>query len=135
MTNYEKYKNEIDKFTCLGISFGFNIKTKKFDACYNIADCENCMFHNVKSCLDNKIKWAYAECIEQEIDWSKVAVNTPILVSNNNVNWFRRHFAKYDEVLVYAWNDGNTSYTTDSTTYWKYAKLSGGKLTDTEDKL
>ena len=136
MTNYEKYKNEIDKFTCLGISFGFNKKTKKFDACYNIADCENCMFYNGRSCLDKKMKWAYSEYIEPTVDWAKVPVDTPILVNNSIcLDWVRNHFAKYENGRVYAWEGGKTSYTTDKTCYWKYAKLSGGKLTYTEDKL
>lgn len=129
MTNYEKYKNEIDKFTCLGISFGFNKKTKKFDACYNIADCENCMFYKGRSCLDKKMKWAYSEYIEPTVDWAKVPVDTPILVNNSIcLDWVRNHFAKYENGRVYAWEGGKTSYTTDKTCYWKYAKLADVQL-------
>ena len=32
---------------------------------------------------------------EEVVDWSKVAVDTPILVSNNGKYWYRRYFAKY----------------------------------------
>ena len=62
---------------------------------------------------------------EHEIDWSKVAVDTPILVRDReNETWYKRHFAKYDAGKVYAWADGNTSWTeTCMTMAWKYAKL------------
>lgn len=120
MTNYEKYRKQIEKFTCLGINFGFNEKTEKFYACYNTS-CENCMFSG--GCIENKIKWAYSEYIESKVDWSKVAVDTPILVSNNNVDWSTRHFAKYADGKVRAWVNGRTSYTTDRMFSWEYAKL------------
>ena len=62
---------------------------------------------------------------EPEIDWSKVAVDTPILVKDSeNNNWFKRHFAKYENGKVYAWSDGGTSWSCDNGTVdWKYAKL------------
>lgn len=122
MTNYKKYKSEIEKFACLGISFGFNKKTKKFDACYNI-DCEDCMFNDAESCIDDKIKWAYAEYTTPEVDWSKVAIDTPVMVSINEIDWFCRHFARYEGGLIYVWDDGRTSCTTDVTSAWNYAKL------------
>ena len=59
-----------------------------------------------------------------EIDWSKVKVDTPILVRDNKDNkWLKRYFAKYEDGLVYAWLGENTSYTTCSAAKWKYAKL------------
>ena len=62
---------------------------------------------------------------EPEIDWSQVAVDTPILVrERENETWYKRHFAKYDAGKVYAWAYGNTSWTeTGMTTAWRYAKL------------
>lgn len=124
MTNYEKYKNEIEKITCLGISFGFNKKTGKFDTCYNIANCEDCKFYNEISCLDKKMKWAYSEYIDPKVDWSKVAVDTPILVRNSVCSdWVRSYFAKYENGFVYAWESGKTSHTTNTAYYWVDAKL------------
>lgn len=61
---------------------------------------------------------------EHEIDWYKVAVDTPILVKNSkNDYWHERHFAKYVNGRVYAWDDGKTSWTEDGVTAWEYAKL------------
>ena len=74
--------------------------------------------------------WNYAkltedekECKEPEVDWSKVEVDTPILVRNDGVKWVKRHFAKYENGLVYTWKDSHTSWTTEDMTEWDYAKL------------
>lgn len=60
---------------------------------------------------------------EEMIDWSKVSVDTKILISDDNKDWNRRHFAKYEDGKIYTWIDGCTSFTTNKTTSWKYAKL------------
>lgn len=61
------------------------------------------------------------------IDWSKVAVDTPILVRDfNGVDWIPRYFAKYENGLVYAWDSGATSFSAMSDsdfTGWLCAKL------------
>lgn len=59
-----------------------------------------------------------------EIDWSKVKVDTPILVRDSKENkWLKRYFAKYEDGLIYAWLGENTSYDTCNAAKWKYAKL------------
>ena len=64
---------------------------------------------------------------EHEIDWYKVAVDTPILVSDRkDATWCKRHFAKYEDGKVYAWDLGKTFWTTTAPTKitaWRYAKL------------
>ena len=75
--------------------------------------------------------WKYAKlaedekkCEESEVDWTKVKVDTPILVRDSKDNkWLKRYFAKDEDGLVYAWLGENTSYTTCSAAKWKYAKL------------
>lgn len=61
------------------------------------------------------------------IDWSKVAVDTPILVSFDGCNWFKKYFAKVQNDTVYAFDDGATSWSVINKEYcvtrWKYAKL------------
>ena len=59
------------------------------------------------------------------VDWSKVAVDTPILVSNNGDYWRRRYFAKYENGMVYAFNGGKTSWSNhgEEPIAWEYAKL------------
>lgn len=63
---------------------------------------------------------------ELEVDWSKVAVDTPILVKDGTEEnvWYKRHFADYKNGKVQAWNDGRTSFTAGgSKCSWYYAKL------------
>ena len=63
---------------------------------------------------------------EPEVDWSQVKVDTLILVRDReNGTWSKRHFAKYEDGKVYAWDMGRTSWTTAPTkiTAWRYAKL------------
>ena len=61
---------------------------------------------------------------ETEIDWSRVAVDTPILVKDRaDETWLKRHFAKYENGIVYAWDYGSTSWAGCRTVTWNYAKL------------
>lgn len=61
------------------------------------------------------------------VDWSKVPVDTPILVSFDGCNWFKKYFAKVQNNTVYAFDDGATSWSVVNKKYcvtsWKYAKL------------
>lgn len=63
-----------------------------------------------------------------EVDWSTVKVDTPVLVKDYEDNaWIKRHFAFYKDGKVYTWDSGVTSWSkepTDSTSWWTYAKLS-----------
>lgn len=62
---------------------------------------------------------------EEIVDWSKVSVDTKILVSDDGKNWVRRYFAKYEGGRIYAFYDGATSFTgsNENLLDWKYAKL------------
>lgn len=60
------------------------------------------------------------------VDWSKVPVDTPVLVSNDNKEWIKRYFARYEDGNVYCWLSGKTSWTATgelSIGHWNYAKL------------
>ena len=64
---------------------------------------------------------------EIPVDWSKVPVDTKVLVRNNkDEEWEKRHFAEYENGRIYCWYDGKTSFTTDTTIkkiIWNFAKL------------
>lgn len=61
------------------------------------------------------------------VDWSKVAVDTPILVKDDyDDKWEKAYFAKYEDEMIYAWNNGRTSFSArdkDDTFIWDHAKL------------
>lgn len=60
--------------------------------------------------------------------WEDVAVDTPIWVCNYKgcpPQWVPRHFAKYENGVVFAWMSGMTSHTRDDEqlTKWEHATL------------
>lgn len=61
------------------------------------------------------------------VDWSKVEVDTPILVKNRIKDvWNCRYFAKYEDGKVYTWCGGRTSWSNVicyEPVNWKYAEL------------
>ena len=94
--------------------------------------CTSWTTHRMTACMT---PWIYAklaeeekECKEPEVDWNKVKVDTPILVrQGKNGEWLERHFAKYENGDVYAWDNGRTSWTIANEIKWKYAKLAEGE--------
>ena len=63
-----------------------------------------------------------------EVDWSTVKVDTPVLVKAYEDNaWTKRYFAFYKDGKVHTWDGGATSWSTDDEnqiSWWDYAKLS-----------
>lgn len=61
------------------------------------------------------------------VDWSKVKVDTPILVRNSNQKpWIKRYFASFKNDKVVTWDCGSTSWSNgdiNETSEWMYAKL------------
>ena len=87
-------------------------------------DCGNYEVINAEKVALLTALWLDEEYQDQEeVDWSKVNVDTPILVSVDGNRWYHRHFAEYCGGTVYAFDDGATSWTIDEKTGWPYAKL------------
>lgn len=60
------------------------------------------------------------------VDWSKVKVDTPVLVSIDNETWFCRYFAVFKNGIVYTWSGGATSWSVrkrERQDAWSLAKL------------
>ena len=120
MKNYEKYADEIREYAGNDFCSGF-IKPYilKKDSCVGVT-CERC---NMLQTM-----WLMEDYEEPKVDWSKVEVDTPILVrSSDNEEWAKRYFARYGNAgYIYAWRDGRTSWTaynSSDVTEWEYAKL------------
>ena len=80
--------------------------------------------------LDEILQMEFEEIVD--VDWSKVQVDTKILVSEDGEDWYRRYFAKYEGGIIYAFPDGLSSFTARykpeyggyrRVCAWKYAKL------------
>ena len=111
MTNKEKYGNEIIE---LAIDEGvLALKNGEPAPCAKIK-CEDCDYGKSDSCGGSEYKfreWLNSEYVEPPVDWSKVAVDTPILVRDSEKEaWRKRHFAKYENGIVFAWGNGLTSW-------------------------
>ena len=126
MKNYEKYADEIKKYKGINFCTEF-IKPHIFkneDSCGGI-DCIRCNILQMLWLLED-YEEPEEEPKEPEIDWSKVEVDTPVLVKDNEkAKWIKKYFAKYEDGAVYVWSGGCTSWTgnINLTTIYKYAKL------------
>ena len=126
MKNREKFEKEIMDIACSGHSIAFDKKANKLTDCDHIL-CGNCAFHSsISSCRDKCKKWSESEYKEPEVDWSKVPVDTPVLVSETmRGDWYNRYFSKYKNDTVYTYFSGATSWSSDyeGEKPWRYAKL------------
>lgn len=116
MKNYEIYADKLKKYDYENFCKDFIIP--------NVLKSDNCGNMSCDACRMLQMIWLFEEHKEPEVDWNKVAVDTPILVRySENMVWMKRHFAKYKNGKVYAWVDGGTSWTTVDYDNWKFAKL------------
>ena len=129
MKNYEKYADEIKEYNGDSICTDFiePYILKSINAkCINTS-CTKCINTSCTKCNLYRTIWLLEDYKEPPVDWSKVEVDTPILVrQTKDGEWLRRHFAKYEDGIVYAWKDAFTSWTVsfDEDVYaWKFAKL------------
>ena len=126
MLNKEKYAKEILDIVCQdGVNPAVidNIPVKCLGT-----ECHSCQFYDTY-CVGAFVKWANSEYKEREIDWSKVPVDTPIYVwDNDNSATYKRYFAGYNKVnnMIIAFDDGGTSWSSVTTTKWDNAKIKEG---------
>lgn len=124
MKNYEKYADVIKKLKSnIGIEwcevFAKPKVLKSFGRTCEEVSCGLCNTLTTLWLLED-----YEEPKEPETDWSKVPVDTPILVRGcEDEEWKKMHFAECILNTVYVWEGGKTSWTTDNTYPWDYAKL------------
>ena len=121
MKNYEKYADKIRK--C-----GVEELCDEFIKPY-ILKKDSCGGIPCRTCSMLQMLWLSEDYEEPEVDWSKVEVDTPILVRDyESQEWEARHFAKYEDGYIYSWDGGSTSWTSrGNVTEWKFAKLAEGE--------
>lgn len=129
MTNEEFYKDElkviIKRVTKDLLIDQIAVNKQGQPKCCITQSCTDCIF-NGHCAVEAKKQWLKQEHVEQ-VDWSKVKVDTPILVRNyESGDWTKRYFAKFVDGKVYAWIGGATSWSADGeldVTSWNCAKL------------
>ena len=129
MNNYEKHRERIDSILQRGENIALNRVTKEIVYCREV-ECENCQFscryNRPHNCTFNKTKWLVEEYTIPEVDWTKVQVDTPVLVSDDGITWFRRYFARVSSLgTIYVYAHGATSWSADvdSQVQYKYVEL------------
>lgn len=124
MLNREKYAKEILDVVCSGHCFAK--VDGKITECGR-TDCDECDFGDSFICMAKAMEWANSEYVEPPVDWSKVAVDTPILVKDvKSGEWNREYFAMYENGTVFTWYHGATSWSAEGESdivSWKFAKL------------
>ena len=118
MKNYEKYAEKIREYKSDFFCSKFvepNVLKPIGLSCDGLG-CSRC--HMLQTI------WLLEDYKEPGVDWSKVEVDTPILVRDGeDEEWNKQHFAECDGKVVCAWRAGKTSWTEDCVMGWKYAKL------------
>lgn len=132
MLNREKYAKEIIEIACNGGNIA--VVNGKLENCRK-TQCNECDFNGgtIRDCDIKTRKWTNSEYvepiepIEPPVDWSKVPVDTPVLVTDRKdaaeSEWEKRYFAKYENGMVYTWANGATSWSGEIVSSWMYAKL------------
>ena len=125
MTNKEKYAKEILDVVCLTGKRPALVHGNIY-VCTNTF-CERCRFGGFSNCATQFIKWAKEEYKEPEVDWTKVPVDTKILVKvYKDTFWRKAHFASYEDGKTFAFPGGRSSWTTTSSVRpiaWNYAEI------------
>lgn len=125
MTNREKYAEQILDIACSGTRIAVEKNVMEPVPCPDIS-YQYCYLRLKKGsrCDDACKEWCESEYVEPQIDWSKVPVDTPILVRDHeSALWRKAHFAKYKNNKIYTWFGGGTSWSGTGMVEWKYAKL------------
>lgn len=126
MKNREKFAKQIIDIALQGDKIAVNFTSGNPCACREIK-CSECLFNkSSKDCGVLLREWTEKEYEEPPVDWSKVAVDTPILVRDSEKGvWEKKHFAKYENGKVYTWRSGRTSWSscTCAMISWEMAKL------------
>ena len=124
MTNREKFKDEPDEM----LSAFLAVVEEKPVHCEDM-DCQECDFRGKcpvrEKCV---IDWLNAEYQEPPVDWSKVPIDTPVLVSGNGKTWYRRYFAGIRNGYREAYDVGATPWSVydNRTCAWPFMKIAEG---------
>ena len=123
MTNYESIDpKDIKKI--FAEYFSINKITHEACICCDTV-CRDCLFYGI-GCNRRKKKWLDQPAFdpEKDIDWSKVPVDTPVIVWNTDEE-YRRYFSGIKDGRFNAYADGRTSWSsiTGNICHWNHCKL------------
>lgn len=128
MTQYESIDPDKVK-EVFARSFTVDKRTGEVRTC-NGLDCENCLFswsYFDGPCRVARMKWLDQPVLdpEKDIDWSKVPVDTPVLVWGSDNRPYNRYFSGIKDGRFGTYADGLTSWSsiTGNIAYWPHCNL------------
>lgn len=131
MKNKKKFKKELYELLVNGDKLAVDSSGNPVSC--DMITCNDCKLCPVIGfCPEKRKEWLESEYVEPEVDWSKVPIDTKVLVRDfEHDRWTPRYFAgvnKNGQFLV--WVNGRTSFTVSpvdtngvNTTVWNYIKL------------
>ena len=102
MLNREKYAEEIAEIACNGKNIAI-VAGKPMLCCE--ASCDTCDIEY--DCTRGLKEWANSEYVEPQVDWSKVPVDTPILVRHSESCGWDRIFCKIQQRISVCMETGH----------------------------
>ena len=126
MLNREAYKDTLDNLLAGVVAVVYGKPVLCDDA-----NCSDCLFRERCRRKENRkkfIDWLNAEYQEPSVDWSKVPIDTPVLVSGNGKTWYRRYFAGIRNGYREAYDVGATSWSVydNRTCAWPFMRIAEG---------
>lgn len=125
MTNYESIDPDSVK-EVFARSFAVDKMTGKVKTCSKW-NCVNCLFYESNDCIKAREDWLDQSVFdpEKDIDWSKVPVDTPVLVWSSENCQYKRYFSGIKNGFFSTYTDGRTSWssTTGNICSWSHCKL------------
>lgn len=140
MKNKKKFEKELYDLLCAGGILAVDQNDNPV-SCYAIS-CDHCKLHSgLYPCSCIREKWLESEYIEPEVDWSKVPIDTKVLVADSvDGPWIPRYFAGLDKKgAPLTWQFGRTSFTSkdkrpeEKASVWEYIKLYDKEYENNED--
>ena len=126
MKNKKKFKKELYNILVNGDRLAVDPNGNPV-SCDTIicSDCKLCP--GMGYCPEYRKEWLESEYIGPEVDWSKVPIDTKVLVRDlSNSEWIPRYFAGLNENgEKTVWQHGGTSFTASDVpkSVWNYIKL------------
>lgn len=124
ITNYENNKEIVDRYAVAQVPWGIDTVSGEITPCSKILACASlCEFAKGENCGLKRMEWLSEEYID--IDWSKVEVDTLILVSNDGNTWAYRYFAGtfFGRLYTFPFDSKSDNERQMNLIEWRFGKL------------
>lgn len=100
MKNYEKYKDFV--IDCIKGDDVCKLSEKAYGS-------DNCSDRKCSECRERVAEWLNSE-YKQQIDWSKVPIDTPVICTDHRGKKLNRYFSGYEDGSISVFSYGATSW-------------------------